>query len=129
MDGFHTEEVGLPTRAFEIVSHRHREAGFVSDRFSSQILCHGVGTMSPGFSFRFYCCNSVLNILLFLFPFICIYDAVNRNKLFIQSDVCGEVVWMVFRVASLSRPSLLSGGMAHEMGSGTLMGLDLPLLL
>lgn len=48
MNGVHIEELGLPTGAFQMFSDRHREASFVSQQFSSQILCHGVGTMSPG---------------------------------------------------------------------------------
>lgn len=46
MNGVHIEELGLPTGAFQMFSDRHREASFVSQQFSSQILCHGVGTVS-----------------------------------------------------------------------------------
>lgn len=48
-----------PHVSFETFPGRHREASSVSEQFSLQILCHGVGTVSPGFSFQFSCCNSL----------------------------------------------------------------------
>lgn len=49
-DGFCVEEGGLSVWALETFPEGYREAGFVSEQCSSQILCHGVGTGSPGFS-------------------------------------------------------------------------------